>query len=53
VDASTKLAWDTVASQPFVDVAQSPPLARAFFLPGWSPQHNHYVQYVLLKQRRR
>jgi hypothetical protein len=49
----SKLTWDTIANQPFVDVAQSPPLARAFFIPGWSPRHNHYLQYVLLKQLRR
>ena len=39
-----------VASLPFVDIARSPPLARAFFIPGWSERRNHYVRYVLLRQ---
>lgn len=45
------LEWEDVVSRPFVDVARSPALARAFYIPGWSPRQNHYVEYVLLRRR--
>jgi alpha-1,2-mannosyltransferase len=45
-------AWTQVASLPFVDQARSPPLFRAFYLPGLSAQRNQRYEYVLLRRER-
>ncbi|KAI7842794.1 hypothetical protein COHA_003540 [Chlorella ohadii] len=44
-------AWQQLASLPFVDQARSPPLFRAFYVPGLSAQRNRRYEYVLLRRK--
>jgi alpha-1,2-mannosyltransferase len=50
-DAGPESDWEEVAALPFVDSARSPPLTRAFYLPGISPKRNAYLRYVLLRRK--
>lgn len=43
--------WRVVAREPFLDASHSPALARALFIPWWSPRRNTYADYVLVERR--
>lgn len=44
--------WEAAFIAPFLSTAHSPnPLARAFYIPNFSEEHNVYGQYTLLRRR--
>jgi alpha-1,2-mannosyltransferase len=45
--------WQVLARYPFIDSANSPTLARAFFIPFYSPRKNVYISYFLLANKRK
>jgi alpha-1,2-mannosyltransferase len=46
-------SWTAIAALPYVDNAASPALYRAFSIPLLSERKNVWMEYVLLKNRRR
>lgn len=43
--------WKVLASELFLDAANSPSLTRAFFIPWYSAKHNKWIRYCLLARK--
>lgn len=49
---SNSSKWEIVYEEPFLDMERSPPLFRAFAIPGLSELYNTFGSYQLLKRKR-
>lgn len=52
-DEADGAAWEIVQEVEFLDQANSPPVSRAFYFPGWSYAKNTYGTYRLLRRTHR